>query len=82
MLKAKCLECSNKFKGENSMKKEIKVGDWIKFTGGETTVVFKVHYINNENEAFWLKGDDRYFNLDYCTKLTQQQIDILGLDNA
>ncbi len=61
----------------------VKVGDWIKFASNDRVVIFKVAILNNENEAFWLDSsiDDRYFNLDYCTKLTQQQIDILGLED-
>ena len=63
------------------MKKKFKVGDYVRWNNKESYVIFKIYYINNENEAFWLSTDDRYFNLDYCTKLNSEQIKVLGLED-
>jgi len=58
----------------------FKIGDWVKFKCTTREVIFKIHRLNREDQCFWSNMDDRYFDLDHCTKLTPEQIKILGVE--
>ena len=59
----------------------LKVGDWVKFTNVDGSIIFKVDKLNSATVSNIVIDDcDTAYYIDSCTKLTQEQIDILGLE--
>lgn len=46
----------------------LQIGDWVKFTNYDVTTIFKI------------VGGLCPYDIDYCNKLTKEQIQILGLE--